>query len=259
MSGQPGRPPEHRGDSTRPWPSTRRRSASAASWATGTDCSALGRQATILSTRGELDQALALHKEEERICRELGDRDGLQLSLGNQGRPCLRREIRSRPSPAEGTRADLPGAGERRRAAVLAGEPSRGSSSPRGARHGHGPLRGAGADLPRSGRTPWAAVLPRQPGHDPRRPWGARHGHGPLRGAGADLARQRLGNRSDPRAGTAGNSSASATERGILLAHAGRADQALALVEEAYSIAVSSGLKQVAGQIDSVRAKLREA
>jgi tetratricopeptide (TPR) repeat protein len=38
----------------------------------------------ILQDRGDLDGAMALHKEEERICRELGDKDGLSTSLGNQ-------------------------------------------------------------------------------------------------------------------------------------------------------------------------------
>jgi tetratricopeptide (TPR) repeat protein len=45
----------------------------------------LGSQAVILGDRGDLDGAIALHKEEERLCRELGSKQGLQLSLGNQG------------------------------------------------------------------------------------------------------------------------------------------------------------------------------
>jgi tetratricopeptide (TPR) repeat protein len=45
---------------------------------------ALGGQALILKARGDLAGAMALHKEEERICRELGDKDGLSISLGNQ-------------------------------------------------------------------------------------------------------------------------------------------------------------------------------
>ncbi len=44
----------------------------------------LGNQALILEDRGDLDGAMALHKEEERICRQLGNLDGLQATLGNQ-------------------------------------------------------------------------------------------------------------------------------------------------------------------------------
>jgi tetratricopeptide (TPR) repeat protein len=44
----------------------------------------LAGQALILKARGDLDGAMALHKEEERICRELGNKAGLQASLGNQ-------------------------------------------------------------------------------------------------------------------------------------------------------------------------------
>jgi tetratricopeptide (TPR) repeat protein len=44
----------------------------------------LGNQALILKARGDLDGAMALHKEEERICRQLGDSANLQRSLGNQ-------------------------------------------------------------------------------------------------------------------------------------------------------------------------------
>ena len=44
----------------------------------------LGNQAVFLHTRGDLDGAMALHKEEERLCRELGHMDGLQKSLTNQ-------------------------------------------------------------------------------------------------------------------------------------------------------------------------------
>jgi len=45
---------------------------------------ALGGQANILYARGDLDDAMALYKEQVRICRELGNKDGLQASLGNQ-------------------------------------------------------------------------------------------------------------------------------------------------------------------------------
>ena len=38
----------------------------------------LGNQALILQARGDLDGAMALHKEKERICRELGNKDSLQ-------------------------------------------------------------------------------------------------------------------------------------------------------------------------------------
>jgi len=44
----------------------------------------LGNQALILKDTGDLDSAMALYREEERTCRELGDKDGLQRSLGNQ-------------------------------------------------------------------------------------------------------------------------------------------------------------------------------
>lgn len=44
----------------------------------------LRNQANILYIRGDLDGALRLTKEQERICRELGDKDSLQVSLGNQ-------------------------------------------------------------------------------------------------------------------------------------------------------------------------------
>jgi hypothetical protein len=45
---------------------------------------ALGNQALILKDRGELDVAMALLKEQERLCRELGDKAGLAASLGSQ-------------------------------------------------------------------------------------------------------------------------------------------------------------------------------
>jgi len=44
----------------------------------------LGNQALILQDRGDLDGAMALYKEQERICRQLGNLNGLQASLGNQ-------------------------------------------------------------------------------------------------------------------------------------------------------------------------------
>ena len=44
----------------------------------------LGNQALIHRDRGELDRAMELHKEKERICRELGNNKGIVLSLANQ-------------------------------------------------------------------------------------------------------------------------------------------------------------------------------
>ena len=43
-----------------------------------------GNQALILKAWGRLEEALALHKKEEAICLELGNKDGLQCSYGNQ-------------------------------------------------------------------------------------------------------------------------------------------------------------------------------
>jgi len=44
----------------------------------------LGAQAAILHVRGDLDRAMALLKEDERICRELGTPEGLARSLASQ-------------------------------------------------------------------------------------------------------------------------------------------------------------------------------
>ena len=44
----------------------------------------LGNQADILYSRGDLDSAMALYKESERLYRELGQKLGLLASLGNQ-------------------------------------------------------------------------------------------------------------------------------------------------------------------------------
>jgi tetratricopeptide (TPR) repeat protein len=44
----------------------------------------LGNQALILQACGDLDGAMALHKEEERICRQVGTVEGLAVSLANQ-------------------------------------------------------------------------------------------------------------------------------------------------------------------------------
>lgn len=46
---------------------------------------ALGNQAMILAGRRDLDGAMALYKEQERICRQLGKLDSLAICLANQG------------------------------------------------------------------------------------------------------------------------------------------------------------------------------
>ena len=46
----------------------------------------LGSQALILQRRGDLDRAMALHKEAENLYGELGNRDGVALSLRNQAK-----------------------------------------------------------------------------------------------------------------------------------------------------------------------------
>lgn len=44
----------------------------------------LGHQAMILQIRGDLDGAMALYREKERICRDVGNLNSLQASLGSQ-------------------------------------------------------------------------------------------------------------------------------------------------------------------------------
>jgi hypothetical protein len=56
-----------------------------------------GNQALILQAWGRLEEAMALHKQQEAICVELGDRAGLARSFGNQG--LLLREL---GKPTEG-------------------------------------------------------------------------------------------------------------------------------------------------------------
>jgi hypothetical protein len=53
---------------------------------------AIGRKGSILFRTSDWDGAIALHREEERICHELGDTLGLQRSLGNQANVLLRRK-----------------------------------------------------------------------------------------------------------------------------------------------------------------------
>ena len=43
-----------------------------------------GNQALILADWGRLEEALELHKKQEAICLELGNKDGLGASYGNQ-------------------------------------------------------------------------------------------------------------------------------------------------------------------------------
>jgi tetratricopeptide (TPR) repeat protein len=43
-----------------------------------------GNQAVILQASGRLEEAMALQKKQEALCRELGNKDGLQASYGNQ-------------------------------------------------------------------------------------------------------------------------------------------------------------------------------
>ena len=45
---------------------------------------AVGNQALILQTRGALAEAMALYEKKEKICREIGNKDGLQRALGNR-------------------------------------------------------------------------------------------------------------------------------------------------------------------------------
>jgi len=51
----------------------------------------LGNQALILEEHGDLDGAMVLHGVAELICRELGNKPGLQTSLGNQANVHFRR------------------------------------------------------------------------------------------------------------------------------------------------------------------------
>ncbi len=44
----------------------------------------LGNQANILSDPGVLEEALILYREEEKICRELGNNENLAISFLNQ-------------------------------------------------------------------------------------------------------------------------------------------------------------------------------
>jgi hypothetical protein len=43
-----------------------------------------GNQAAILKAWGRLEEAMALHKKEEALCMEIGNKEGLQRTYGNQ-------------------------------------------------------------------------------------------------------------------------------------------------------------------------------
>ena len=45
----------------------------------------LTNQAEILREHGDLDHAMRLNEEVEQICKQLGNLDGLRVSLNNQG------------------------------------------------------------------------------------------------------------------------------------------------------------------------------
>jgi hypothetical protein len=64
----------------------------------------------ILQAWGRLEEALALHKKQEALCLELGNKDGLQASYGNQalnlqpGRAGCFLESAPRKAPEDRTR-----------------------------------------------------------------------------------------------------------------------------------------------------------
>ena len=95
---------------------------------------------------------MALHKEAERICRELGNMDGLSR---------------------------------------LPRQPGVDSQSPRGPGRRHGPAQRTRAHLPRTRQQGWAVKLARQPGADPERPRGPGRRHGPAQRRRAHLPRTR--------------------------------------------------------------------
>jgi len=106
----------------------------------------LDNQADIFFTRKPARQAMALRKEEERICRQLGKLDSLQRSLGNQ-----------------------------------AAHPQ----GPRPARRGHGLAQGRGAHLHTARQPRRPPEKSGQPGGHPLRPRPARRGHGLAQGRSA--------------------------------------------------------------------------
>ena len=98
-----------------------------------------GNQALILRAWGRLDEALALHKKEEAICLELGDKDSLQRSYGNQAlilkpggsstrlSPCTRKKKQSAWSWV--SRTDCSAATATRRSSSSTRATSRGAGS----------------------------------------------------------------------------------------------------------------------------------
>ncbi len=44
----------------------------------------LHNQAKVIQDRGDIDGAMALYQEAERLCRALGDKDGLSYTLGSR-------------------------------------------------------------------------------------------------------------------------------------------------------------------------------
>ena len=133
---------------------------------------------------------MALLKEEERICRGLGDRAGLQTSLGNQAailsdRGELDRRWRSTRRRSGSAASSATAAGW-----ALARKPGRDPHGPRRARRGDGAPEGVGADLPRAGARAGACARSK-PALDPPGPGRARRGDGAHTRAGADLPRAR--------------------------------------------------------------------
>ena len=83
-----------------------------------------GNQALILKAWGRLEEALALHKKEEAICLELGNKDGLQSSYGNQA--LILTGVGAAgggAGAAQEARSDLPGVGQQGRAAAQLRQP----------------------------------------------------------------------------------------------------------------------------------------
>ena len=248
----------------------------------------LGGQAAILSDQGELDAAMALHAEEERICRELGYLHGLQVSLGNRGMilysqgkldqalVLLREQegiCRGIPNP-EGLHVSLgnqavvlQAQGMLDQAMTLLEEQeriSRDLGDPRGL---HASLGNQGAIHCARGELDVAMALFKEKEQICRE-------LGDLAGLQASLGNQgtihcargeldqamALQIEQERICRELGNPEGIAfalCNQGILLANAGRRDRALELVDDAYAIALSSGLGQVARQIELARAQLK--